>query len=253
LTDHGEAVYLQCREIFGSIGRLPNIAQDSHDNVQGHIRIVMASHVITPMLDATLLAFHHKNPKATFSISIKDSQEVIETIQAKQATLGICLVREPVTDLAVDLFYREHFGFFCGRPHPLFGRQISTLAELKGQQIVSFYTDKLGDVLHQIAVLRGQSQLSDTITGLSNNLEEVRRMIMAGLGIGPLPVHVVERDIANGQLWRLAVDETPVAVDVFTLQNPGAILNAAEKEFLLALKQTVNSADITQRSYGLSD
>jgi DNA-binding transcriptional LysR family regulator len=253
LTDHGEALYLQCKEIFGTIGRLPNIVQDSHDNVKGHIKIVMASHVITPMLDATLLAFHQKNPKATFSISIKDSQEVIETIQAKQATLGVCLIREPVTDLAVDLFYREHFGFFCGRPHPLFGKTIRRLAELKGQQIVSFYTDKLGDVLHQIAVLRGQSQLSDTITGLSNNLEEVRRMIIAGLGIGPLPVHVVKRDIANGQLWRLAVDETPVAVDVFTLSNQGAILNAAEKAFLMALKQTVTSTDIKQRSYGLTE
>ncbi|MEE4143322.1 MAG: LysR family transcriptional regulator [Halieaceae bacterium] len=253
VTHHGEALYRQCEEIFGSIGRLPNIVQDSHDNVEGHIRIVMASHVITPMLDATLLEFHQKNPRATFSISIKDSQEVIETIRAKQATLGVCLIREPVPDLAVDLFYREHFGFFCGRPHPLFGKKICKLDELKGQQIVSFYTDKLGDVLHQVAVLRGQSQLSDTITGLSNNLEEVRRMIMAGLGIGPLPVHVVERDIANGQLWRLAVDETPVAVDVFTLQNQGAILNAAEKEFLLALQRTVNSTDIQQRSYGLTD
>ena len=251
VTDHGEALYLQCREIFSSIGRLPNIVQDSNDNVQGHIRIVMASHVITPMLDAALLGFHQKNPKATFSISIKDSQEVIEAIQAKQATVGICLMREPLTDLAVDLFYREHFGFFCGRPHPLYGKTIRSLNELEGQQIVSFYTDKLGDVLHEIAVLRGQSRLSDTITGLSNNLEEVRRMIMAGLGVGPLPIHVVERDVACGELWRLAVDEIPVAVDVFTLQNRGAILNAAEKEFLRLLEGTVHTTDIKLRSYGL--
>jgi DNA-binding transcriptional LysR family regulator len=252
LTAHGEALYLQCKEIFGSIGRLPNIVQDSQDNVRGHIRIVLASHVTTPILDATLLEFHRSNPKATFSISVRDSQDVIETIQAKQATLGICLIREPLPDLAVDLFYREHFGFFCGPPHPLFGKKIRKLSELTGQQIVSFYTDKLGDVLHQIAVQRGQSQLGDTITGLSNNLEEVRRMIVAGLGIGPLPVHVVERDVANGQLWRLALDETPVAVDVFTLQNPRAILNAAEKEFLLQLKQTIKGTDVKQRSYGFS-
>lgn len=252
VTDHGEALYQQCREIFGSIGRLPNIVRDRHDNVQGHIRIVMASHVTTPLLDATLLEFHRKNPKATFSISIKDSQEVIETMQAKQATLGICLIREPLPDLAVDLLYREYFGFFCGRPHPLFGKTIRRLNELNGQQVVSFYTDRLGDVLHQIAVQRGQSQLGDTMTGRSNNLEEVRRMIMAGLGIGPLPVHVMEPDVANGQLWRLALDETPVPVDVFTLQNPKAILNAAENAFLLLLKQTIAGTDIAQRSYGLT-
>ncbi|MCF8474923.1 MAG: LysR family transcriptional regulator [Emcibacter sp.] len=252
MTHNGEALYLECKELFGTIGRLTNIIQDTHENVQGHIQIVMASHVMTPILDQTLRYFHEKNPQATFSISVRGSQEVIDAIQEKQATLGICLMKEPLEGLKTQLFYREHFGFFCGVPHPLYGKKNISIADLRGQQRVTFYTDQLGDVLHPIAVLTGQAQLSNTVTGVSNNLEEVRRMIMAGLGIGPLPIHVVERDVLNGRLWRLIPDDPPTAIDVFTLQNPKSILNAAEKKFLKILDQNILSIPIAERTYGNS-
>ncbi|WP_321391840.1 LysR family transcriptional regulator [Emcibacter sp.] len=250
MTHHGEALFQECKELFGTVGRLPNIIQDVHDNVQGHIKILMTSQVITPLLDETLRTFHEKNPKATFSISVRGSQEVIEALHAKEGTLGICLIREPLENLTTQLLYREHFGFFCGRNHPLFGKTDISMEDLRGQQRVTFYTDRLGDVLHPIAVLRGQAQLSDAVTGVSNNLEEVRRMIMAGLGIGPLPIHVVERDILMGRLWPLLPVEEAPAVDVYTLQNPRAVLNAAEKEFLKLLDQKIRDIPLTERTYG---
>jgi len=250
LTDHGEALFLECKELFGTVGRLSNIIGDTQNDVRGHVKIAMASHVTTPILDETLQAFHQKHPAASFSISIKGSQEVVEDVLEKQATLGICLLKEPVENLQSRLFYRQHFGFYCGSKHPLYLKKNVSLKDLRQQRRVTFYTDKLGDVLHPIAVLRGQVQLSDTVAGVSNNLEEVRRMIMAGLGIGPLPVHVIERDVYNGRLRRLVPREADTVIDVFTLQNPRAILNAAEREFLKILDQKIIGIDLADRTYG---
>ena len=250
LTHHGEALFLECKELFGTVGRLPNIIQDTQDNLKGHIKIAMASHVMTPILDDALQSFHQRNPHTTFSISIKGSQEVVDDVMDKQATVGICLLREPLENLTSRLFYREYFGFYCGRGHPLFGQEKVSLKDLRDQQRVTFYTDRLGDVLHPIAVLRGQAQLSEEVTGVSNNLEEVRRMIMAGLGIGPLPVHVVEPDVINGRLWRLAATDAATAVDVYTLQNPRAVLNAAEHEFVKMLDQKIVKSALRERTYG---
>jgi DNA-binding transcriptional LysR family regulator len=250
LTHHGEALFLECKELFGTVGRLPNIIQDTQDNLKGHIKIAMASHVMTPVLDQALQSFHQRNPHTTFSISIKGSQEVVDDVMDKQATVGICLLRAPLENLTSRLFYREYFGFYCGRQHPLFGLEDVSLKDLREQQRVTFYTDKLGDVLHPIAVLRGQAQLSEEVTGVSNNLEEVRRMIMAGLGIGSLPVHVVERDVINGRLWRLAATEAATPVDVYTLQNPRAVFNAAENEFLKMLDQKIVQMPLAERTYG---
>ena len=250
ITHNGDALFQECKELFGTIGRLPNIINEPHENIQGHIKITLASHVVTPILDETLSEFHKLNPNATFSISVKGSQEVVNDIQEKQATLGICLLREPLEGLEKQLFYREYFSYFCGASHSLFGKKNITIDDLRGQQRVTFYTDNLGDVLHPLAVLRGKVHLSDTLTGVSNNLEEVRRMIMAGLGIGPLPIHVVERDIINGRLWRLLPDNPPTAIDVFTIQHPKAIFNSAEKEFLKMLNQKILATALIDRTYG---
>ena len=252
MTNHGEALYQECKDLFGTIGRLPNIIQENDSDVKGHIKIVMASHVTTPLFDDFLRLFHKENPKATFSISVIGSHEVLEVVQEKQATLGICLMREKLDTVEATVFYKEYFDFFCGANHRLFGKKNLATEDLHGERRVTFYTDKLGDVLHPIAVRRGQAQLSDTATGMSNNLEEVRRMIMAGLGIGPLPIHVVERDILNGRLWRLDTGEPPIPIEVFTIKNPKAIFNQAEKEFLKLLEKTIQETSIEARTYGFA-
>jgi DNA-binding transcriptional LysR family regulator len=251
MTHHGMSLYIECKDLFGTIGRLPNIVQETDKNVVGHIKIVMASHVTSPILDNTLREFHLKNPQATFSLSVHSSHDVVEEIQEKKASLGICLIREQVSNIESNLFYREHFDFYCGANHPLFGQKNLTLADLRGQERVTFYTERLGDVLHPLAVRSGQAQLSDRVSGISNNLEEVRRMIMSGLGIGPLPIHVVERDVQNGHLWRLLPNEDPVSIDVFTIRNPKVIMNAAEKEFINLLEYNIKQTPLSQRIYGL--
>ena len=250
LTRQGEALYTECREIFGSITRLPNLLAGTSDQVKGHVNISMASHVTTPLLDTALAQFHAQNPLTSFTVSVQSSRDVIQTVSSKQASLGICLMRAPVPDLTTMLFYREHFGFFCGPPHPLYGKKGLELSDIRSFERVTFSTDNLGDVLHPVAALRAQAQLSDKVAGDSNNLEEVRRMIMAGLGIGPLPIHVVERDIENGRLWRLPPYQRPPQVDIYLVTHPRANLNAAEATFLATLRDLIEKTPVEQRTYG---
>jgi DNA-binding transcriptional LysR family regulator len=255
LTRHGKALYRESREIFGSVARLPNLLASLGDAVEGHLTICMASHVTTPLLDEALARFHQQNPLTSFSISILSSREVLDTVSAKQATLGICLMREPRPNAArpeldTTLFYRQHFGFFCGPTHPLFGSSDLTLEDLREHERVTFATDALDDVLHPVAELRVQARLSERVAGISNNLEEVRRMIVAGLGYGPLPIHVVERDIEQGRLWQLPPYRDTPAVDISLVSHPRANLNAAESAFLHALRCLVERTPLSARTYG---
>lgn len=252
LTPHGRALYLECREIFGSVTRLPDLLASLSDAIEGHLDICMASHVITPMLDDALARFHGDNPQTSFSISILSSRDVVDAVRSKQASFGVCLMREPPDDLDAMEFYREHFGFFCGPSHPLFGQRGLTLAAMRDYERVSFATDAPGDMLHSVAVLRAQAGLSDRVSGVSNNLEEVRRMIVAGLGYGPLPIHVVQREIEQQRLWQLPPYQNTPSVSIYLVNNPRANLNSAEATFLAALKSLIRQTPLAQRTYGLA-
>ncbi len=249
VTEAGMLLHQECVEIFGSVARLSVLVREVTDEITGHVTIAVASHVVCPMLDAALADFHARYPRATISIEVATSADVIDLVLRKQATFGVCLVHRQLPELHYRRLYREHFGLFCGPRHRLFGRDGLTLADLRGETSVSFKTDRLTDALRPVALIRATAQLEDRIVGLSSHLEEVRRMIVAGLGIGPLPIHVVERDIADGLLWRLPPYEDPPAIDIYVVHNPRAHLNRAETLLLKALLTVIETTPIADRTY----
>jgi DNA-binding transcriptional LysR family regulator len=74
-------------------------------------------------------------------------------------------------------------------------------------------------------------------------------MIVAGLGIGPLPLHVARRDVEAGLLWRLPPYESPPAIDIYVVHNPRTHLNRAEKNLLDLLLTRIDEVPIALRDY----
>jgi len=249
LTEAGSLLFKEAVEIQGSILRLGTLMRDVTDEVRGHVEIAMASHVVSPLFDETLQAFHACHPAATLSINVSASKDALEAVTSRRASLAVCLVRNRNPKLEYLRLFREFFGLFCGPPHALFGKNDLTKADLAGQSAVSFVTDRLEDALRPVTLMRAEADLEDRVVGTSANLEEVRRMIIAGLGVGPLPVHVVKRDVREGLLWQLPPYDTLPQIDVHVVWNPRAKLNRAEKALLDMLLSKIRETPIEERTY----
>ena len=249
LTEAGKLLYREAVEIHGAILRLGTLVRDVSDEVRGHVRIAMASHVVCPVFDAALTAFHRRHPAATISIDVSASREAVGAVTARRASLAVCLVHDRSPKLEYRRLYREYFGLFCGPPHPLFGRRGLAMADLAGHSSVSFVTDRMSDALRPVAMMRAEAELEERIVGTSAHLEEVRRMIVAGLGVGPLPMHVVRRDIEDGLLWQLPPYERMPAIDVHIIWNPRARMNRAEEALLADLQARIEATPIEARTY----
>lgn len=251
LTRAGAVLYREAVEIHGAVHRLSTLMRDTTDEVTGHVRIAVASHVVSPLFDRVLTEFHTLHPRATLSLSVLGSSSALASVAARTASFAICLVHRRDPKIEYMRLYREFFGLFCGPPHPLFGRKGLQQKDLAGHSAVSFETDRLHDALRSVTLLRAESELSERIIGTSSHLEEVRRMVIAGLGIGPLPLHVVARDVEDGLLWRLPPYVTPPPIDVHLAWNPKAVLNRAETALLTALQNAILSVPMEERTYGL--
>ena len=249
LTEAGEVLYREALDIQGSILRLSTLMRDMTDEVTGHVRVSLASHVICPLFDQVLAEFHTENPRATLAIEVHSSALAIETVSARSASFAICLVHQRNPKLEYLRLYREFFGLFCGPPHPLFGRHDLTRADLAGHSAVSFETDRLQDALKPVTLMRAQAELGDQIIATSSHLEEVRRMIIAGLGVGPLPLHVAARDVRDGMLWQLPPYDQTAPIDVHVVWNPRAVLNRAEKWLLDRLLARIETTPMEERTY----
>ncbi|MCZ8545305.1 LysR family transcriptional regulator [Mesorhizobium qingshengii] len=249
LTEVGRLLYEQSVEVFGTISQLPLLMRGISDDVTGHVMIATASHVVSPLFDQALSEFHRNYPRASITISVAASTEVAKQVRERRASFGICLVSQRDPALEYAMVYREFFGFFCGPQHRLYGQTGLTLADLRGEPSVSFQTDHISDALRPVALLRSEARLSADVVGVSSSLEEVRRMIVAGLGIGPLPLHVARRDVADGTLWRLPPYDAPPAIDIFLLVNPDKAMNRAEKALLSGLQALIAETPLGDRVY----
>ena len=249
LTPQGLALLSEARAVQAAILRGTLAVTEAAGEVAGEVTLALASHVVSPILDEALRRFHHAHPRATLSIEVMPSREAVQRVARGQASLAICLISGSINPLESQVFYREFFGLFCGPGHPLFGREGLRLGDLAGHAAVSFQTDRMGDALAAVTRLRSRAGLTGPV-GQSTHLEEVRRMILAGIGIGPLPLHVAEDDRRAHKIWRLPPYKAPPAIDVHLVTNARARPNRAETAFLASLTDLLAQHPPETRIYG---
>jgi len=249
LTPEGAALLAEARSVRAAILRAAEAMAEASGAVAGEVTLALASHVVSPLLDEALRRFHAAHPRATLSIDILPSRQALDRVAAGEASLALCLLSDPPATLQTAVAYREFFGLFCGPGHPLHGRHGLRLADLAGHAAVSFQTDRLGDALAAVTQLRLAAGLTGPL-GQSTHLEEVRRMVLAGLGVGPLPLHVVQDDVQQGRLWRLPPYSDPPAIDVHLAWHPNARRNRAEAALLALLQHSLAQTPLTARTYG---
>ncbi|MBL1422257.1 MAG: LysR family transcriptional regulator [Alphaproteobacteria bacterium] len=247
LTYWGKKLHEETIEIHGTLLRFANSLHTTTEVLSGHINLCLVTHTVCSIFDDTLSEFHKQHPKATYSIEIVTSELVVKQVKAKTATLGICLMNEKKTELKAELFYQERFGLFCGNKHSLFKKSNISINDIKNETSVSFPTDTLSGPLKSLFELRAAVNISQHKVGTSANLEEVQRMIMANLGIGPLPIHVAQQKVDQGLLRQLPPYKDVPLLDVYLISNPKARLTETEQHFINLLRTNIDKVALKDR------
>ncbi len=249
VTPWGQVLYAEAGAIFGAVAQLPDLMGGLEDEVTGQISIAVASHVVSAHFDAVLERFNALYPRVSYTISAMDSADVIAHLQQNRVTFGVCLFQQQPAELEARVLYREFFGLFCGPPHRLFGQDNIDVAELRNEDAVSFQTDEFDGPLSSVAHLRRQLGMRSDPKGLSSSLHEVRRMIVANIGIGALPVHVARKDVQSGLLWQVPPYKSLPTVDIHMLTNARRSMNRAEKALLGLLNAELDAVPLAERTY----
>ena len=249
VTPAGRKLYSSCLTIFGAVSHLPALLEAGEQELSGHVTIFLASHVVSQHFDRVLEEFHAKHSKVTFSLVVADSPDIVTTIRQNRASFGVCLMSKIPPELEARILFREFFGLYCGQRHPLFTKAQIALEDLEGETSVSFQTEIEGGPLDAVAGLRHRGRLAPGLKGVSSNLPEVRRLILANVGIGALPVHVAARDVKLGLLRQLPPYSKLPAVNIYLLSNPRRSFSPAEAVLLKMYAEMIADVPLGERTY----
>lgn len=249
VTRAGQALYSECATIFGVVAQLPAILEEDVAELRGHLSIAITSSVSSDHFDDLLSRFSQAHSNVTYSFSVHESEEVENMVSLNRASFGICLLSRLPKNLAHKVLYREYFGLYCGMRHPLFHAETISPADLEGEPFVAFQTEAVGGPLEEISKLRAHLKLSPHWRGVSASLNEIRRMIVANIGIGALPVHVAQHDVSSGKIRQLPPYEGLPLISIYLISNPARRFTDAEAAFLSMVESEILTIGIGDRTY----
>ncbi len=228
LTDEGRIVSAACEHALAHIGQIPSSLADAAEEVRGRVRVQLISSIVSPQLDDTIAEFHRRYPWVEIVIDVATWGDVVYALMRNEIDIGLAPARFHRAELRYDLLFHEIHRPYCGRSHPLFGRRIRDPRRLAEEAFVLTGADE-PDELTRYRLRYG---LGRTVAGLSEHLEEAKRLAVLGVGLCFLPEGFAEPDVRAGRLWPVLPKSQQPQMAIFVIRNPNAPRHLAAQLFL---------------------
>jgi DNA-binding transcriptional LysR family regulator len=215
LTDEGMLVADTCRSLNSLVRNVPKRLSNLTEEVRGRISIQVISSLVCERFDAAIARFHDRHPRVEILIDITTWDSVAAALLRDEIDIGVAPAQTLRSDLSYDFLFDEVQGAYCGPTHPLFGKTFDDPSALSKQAFVLTGADE-PDVL---TAYRTRHGLGLQVAGLSEHLDEAKRLTMLGVGICFLPEGFAAPDVATGRLWPLLHRAEQPSIPVFVITN----------------------------------
>ncbi|MDB5796868.1 MAG: Regulatory protein LysR:LysR, substrate-binding [Paucimonas sp.] len=191
-TVAGRSLAARARAILHNADHLVDEIREFSEGSRGHIRLAANLSAITQFLPAELRAFRQSHPRIDVELEEKISSAVIKAVQENAADLGICsadsglahgLERYPYRDDSLVLLVPEF--------HPLAKRKSVFFAEALQYEVVGMHKGSSINALLMKAAAEARAPLQ--IRFFATAFDSMVAMVKGGLGIGVLPLGVMNR------------------------------------------------------------
>jgi DNA-binding transcriptional LysR family regulator len=228
LTEEGKILASICADIESRLSSVPGSFDELSEEIMFQVRLIMVGNLVSPRLDQTIAAFNGRYPRSELFINVAPCTEIESRVLNHEVEIGVGPVAKKSQKLDLKLLYREQHVAVCGASHPLCGKTFEDPEALAQEAFVLPGNDEAVQVLR----FREKYGWGRVVAGESLDLNEVRRMVIAGLGIALLPMEFLEPDVEAGRLHLLMPPDLEAQDDIFVITNPESPRRHAVSRFL---------------------
>ncbi len=187
VTDAGEVLVGRARRILAELDAAHTELQALRGLTTGHVS-VGAMHTMGPVdLSLVLALFHSRHPAVELTVREESSEDLAEMLRVDELDLAFLSVTERIEShgLGLHQLLREELVVIVAPEHPLGKRRRVRMAELEGEQFISF---REGARLRELLTTAGRSAGFEPEVKLeSNESQRIRRLVARGMGVAILP------------------------------------------------------------------
>ncbi len=201
LLDHAHHVIGLVREAHESVRQLSA-------GVTGELRIGALKCVGQYFLPHVLSEIGAKHPLMRPKLLYREADDLYEALLARQLDVAMLVDPPPDRRLLFQDVFDERISLVSGRAHPFYGRASVEISELASTNFVALSARTAAGAACRTYLERASITVVPAVT--TDNVETVKRMVEAGMGVAFLPdmttADDVERDGMPGRLWRSTVE-----------------------------------------------
>jgi DNA-binding transcriptional LysR family regulator len=204
LTPAGQIYYEGCRKILESFRNIEDRVQQMRNKVVGRVRVAAIYSVGLLQMDAYVKRYETLYPDATLQIEYLHPDDVYSRIAVDEADLGLVSFPRDGGEISCIPWQEQEFVLVVSPRHRLAGRGSVALSEIDGEDFVGFTPDLT--IRKQLDRWLKQSKVSVNIVHAFDNIENIKRAVEIGSGVGLLPAPTVRREFDAGLLDIVHID-----------------------------------------------
>jgi len=227
MTSAGKAVMALCEDMLEAARMVPHQIAQATKRVEGFVRIQIVSGLVSPEFDEAIASFHRRHPDIHIEIRVSPWRLVLDALEQGEVEIGVGYDSSVRGSLTYEPLLVERQQLYCSRSSPYFGYRVSRLHDLRDEGFVLTGDDEI----ELIANLRRRYRLGSKVNGLAEDINEARRLISLGVGIGFLPVLAAQAEVANGTLWPMLHADFEPSYDIYLLAKAEPARDTATQLF----------------------
>jgi DNA-binding transcriptional LysR family regulator len=221
ITPEGQRFLEGCRVIVQRYDDLEREVRSLHEAVVSRLTVASIYSVGLAHMSRFLREFLGANPKADVRLEYLHPHRVYEAVDSGQADLGLVSYPEESDSLAAIAWRTEPMVLVCHPGHALAGHTSVSLTDLRGEPMVAFQPGlKIREEIDRALADEG---VTVDVALEFDNIETMKRAIEIGAGVSLLPAPTVEREVDDGTLAKVALDDP-------TLVRPLGIIHRCDRK-----------------------
>ncbi|MCU0549829.1 MAG: LysR family transcriptional regulator [Leptolyngbya sp. Prado105] len=239
LTDAGRELLVSCQAITAELSQFEMRIADLKGMQQGHLRIAAISPINT-LVSRLLNPFCDRYPGINVSLDIMNSEQILRRLSENRDDLY--LTCEPLNNPGVcsQPFVQNPLVVVAHPSHPMAVQSHLSIECLRGEAVIM---REIGSATRQsVQSVLDQHKVSVRVQFEVGNNEAIKQMVMLGMGISVLSRHMVDDEVANGQLAILNVEGFPIHRNWYVIYASGKKLSIVANTFLQFLSHSIHDS-----------
>jgi DNA-binding transcriptional LysR family regulator len=210
----------------------------SRDN-SGPVALAVTGTLAGGRLSKVLKRFAKQYPDVALTLRTATSAEVSDLIRRGEATIGLRYDRDRSGDLDCEMLFAEPLQVVCAPDHPLAGRRVGKLADLRTERWIAFpelpgRREIAASHVFALFLTRGMGEIDWTPV---DSLTAQKRLVEAGLGIALLAQSHAAEEIRSSSIATIRVGDLTASHDIVAVTRRGGFLSAASRRLLEIIRR----------------